>query len=457
MTREEVIQLIDNQKSAQDNEKLRNYFSDFNNIQSNRNTIVFYVSGRTGTSVFRLEAQMFAIYKLTNEFNLVYTEQLPPSLVNLAELLIIHRASDKGYEVENVLKCWASDKIKPFVIHNVDDNESILPKSHPLYSVWKMNNRDKQSIHSLRNSDAVEITTHKLKQYCLNHNKNTFISRNQFNWKNPQWNLTKKRPIQEFITNATEEQIKHFEFPENWNEKIVINWAGLTSHFNDLEKMAPIMKALHDKYSNVVFCIAGMALKDSYIEVDQATGKMTEKPIPIEQTYRYRVTELFKGFEPERLRVFDALQTEEYGWFFSLSDLGMVFVEHNTFNQCKSEIKAVEYLKYKSIPVISKFGGYEDLYDILLKEGKFSPQLLDKFFTKSEFDPHEWVQRFSNLIDGFYTEEQQKAAEELSVFCTQFWDIDSSIANRLSIYKNFIEKNIENQEVAIQNLQFEFA
>ena len=53
------------------------------------------------------------------------------------------------------------------------------------------------------------------------------------------------------------------------DDKIIIGWAGLTSHFSDIKRMAPIMKTIHDKYPNTYFVVAGMALKDSQVEIHE--------------------------------------------------------------------------------------------------------------------------------------------------------------------------------------------
>lgn len=460
MTRQEIIELSLNEKSQTDHEKLKSFFADLNNVQSQRQTIVFYTSGETGTSFYRIFMPMLAIYRATDEFNLVYTENLSPVYLNLANLIVIHRASDQADLAHSIYKMWPSDKPRPYLIHNVDDNESLLPKTHPLYAVWKIHKRDQQSIRSLRECDAVEITTNKLRNYCLAHNKNTFITRNYFNWKMPQWNLSKKRPIQEFITNATSEQISHFEFPSEWNDKIVVGWAGLTSHFEDIKKMAIILKDIYDKYPNTVFCLAGMALKDSQINIEQGPDGKTitrEVEIPEDQKYRNRVKKLFEDFAPERIRIYDALQLSEYGWFNSLFDIGLAYVEHNVFNSCKSEIKVVEYMKYGVIPIFSDFAGYSDLIQIMENDGGFSSQETTKLSCRTEYNLEEWSNKISYWIENFNSDERKNLSKRMSEFVSSFYDIDRTTPERISKYKKFIEDQIEREESSIQQITYEFA
>ena len=53
------------------------------------------------------------------------------------------------------------------------------------------------------------------------------------------------------------------------DDKIIIGWAGLTSHFEDIRRMHAIIKEVHDKYPNTYFVLAGMALKDSHVEISE--------------------------------------------------------------------------------------------------------------------------------------------------------------------------------------------
>ena len=58
---------------------------------------------------------------------------------------------------------------------------------------------------------------------------------------------------------VTERNVAGDWFPTD--DKIIIGWAGLTSHFEDIRRMHAIIKPIHDKYPNTHFVLAGMALK----------------------------------------------------------------------------------------------------------------------------------------------------------------------------------------------------
>ena len=85
-----------------------------------------------------------------------------------------------------------------------------------------------------------------------NHDKKVKVFRNMMDFDLPQWQIKKSNPFAE---------------DKDVSNRIVVGWVGLTSHFQDLVKLKPIMKIIHDKYEHVDFIIAGMALKDTYVEV----------------------------------------------------------------------------------------------------------------------------------------------------------------------------------------------
>ena len=91
------------------------------------------------------------------------------------------------------------------------------------------------------------------------------------------------------------------------DDKIIVGWAGLTSHFEDIKRMAPIMKAIHDKYPNTHFVLAGMALKDTAVEItedEQGNKKFEEKEIEDKsQTYKGRIEALFADIDPNRMKI----------------------------------------------------------------------------------------------------------------------------------------------------------
>ena len=465
MTREDIIELSNNYKTQAERDILKRFFSispqpthsDLAKLNYSKNTIVFSCPGESGTSYFRILEPLLAIYRETDEFNLVYTESIAPIHFNIANLIIVHRAGPFHDMAHSVINHWPSHRVKPYIIHNVDDNETNLPRTHPMHLMWQVQKRDQQALRSLRDSNGVEITTRKMKQVMLNHNKNVWITRNYFNWNLPQWKLEKKKPLSDFRTNLTEEQKKHFEFPEEWNDKIVIGWAGLTSHFEDLKKMQPILKAIHDKHPNTVFVLAGMALQDSMydIDIDPKTREPIIKEKPMEEKLRYkkRVTDVFEGFDMSRMKIYDALLLEDYGWFYSLFDIGIAYIEHNSFNAAKSEIKVVEYMKYGALPVFSNFGGYADLLDIMVANNIIESNEVSLFGCRTEFNKTEWINKISHIIDNIDTEQMNSYRTRFKSFVEDYYNIDNNIINVITEYKRLMEDYGEKQNTQILQLK----
>ena len=471
MNREEIIELSNNYKTPEEIKILEDYFSDPRNINPQKETIAFTVISKTGTSWHRIEEPMLSFYRKTDEFNLLYCHNgVNPSIYNVSSLIIDHRASDASDFFLNIRKFSSLDKKRPIVLHSCDDNESLLAKSHPLFHIWAAANRAKQSIRAISDSDGVETTTRKLQQYCQNYNKNVFIQRNYFNFKLPQWNLKKKQQLTDFVELkpstfndnpwSVEDQKEHFYFPKEWKGKVVLGYIGLTSHFEDLKKLAPMMKKIHDKYPQTVFIIAGSALKDSMfmIEKDPNTGKDIVKETPItnfKDTYEYRVKELFSGIAEDRIKFYRALPLEQFGWFSSLCDINFSLIEQNTFNAAKSEIKVVEAARYGNVSIYSDFGGYADYNHILKTEGKFSSEEISSMSCRSECDHEEWVSKISYWVERVNSEEYLLFSERLRNFVTNYYEIDNHIGERISKYKGLIEAQMESEHIRITKMNGE--
>lgn len=417
-------------RDGEEREKIKKLFMTPPSINEERPTIVFSTPSETGTSYFRLFEPMRAMYKkFSDEANFVYTEKLQPEHVDMADCILMHRCGELHSKYLNVARMWPKTEVRPLVIHDVDDNEFNLPATHPMKELWEQAGKDKMSVHSLKYSDYITTTTPKLKETFNNFNKNVSVFPNKFDWSLHQWNLDKEQVRREML--------------EEWfptDDKIIIGWAGLTSHYADIEKMAPILKVIHDRYPNTHFIIAGLALKDSNVKVEMVNGKKTFKEVDVEdesKTYSGRVKALFNRFDQKRVKFFKALPLEEYGKFYSLFDISMAYIEHNTFNSCKSEIKVVESLRYGCPTIYSNFGGYRDFSQSL-------PSSLDnKRFYLKDNSRQKWVNALANCIDNL--DESKKHALALRDYVSDIYNIDNSIEDHFYFIREKIEEHREKQ------------
>jgi hypothetical protein len=433
MERSEVIALSNSYTNGEERGKLKNFFSDFNQMRTNRRTIVFSTPSETGTSYFRIFEPMLAIYRSTDEFNLVYTEKLTPMLIELADLVVAHRAGIEHDQLHSVVKYFQRDKIRPVVVHNVDDNEFNLPASHPMRDMWITAKKDKMSLRSIRESDFIETTTNKLVNTFKQYNRNVELRRNRFNWSLPQWNLNKS------------------EKQKMFGDKFVIGWCGLTSHFQDLVKMKPILKYIQDKYPFVHIILAGMAIADKKYEVtrDPKTNKEIITELDVDnpaETYRERVKTLYGDLDQDRISIFDAVGLEEYGKFYSWMDLGIAYIEHNGFNACKSPIKSIEYNRYGSPCVYSDFGGYRDYHQELDAAKILDDSLINNMACAHEFD-REWIEKISFWTELWRDDKAQfeSIGDQLRNFVSDFYSIDNHIHEQIHFYNDLIDQKRERE------------
>ena len=344
--------LYANQKERQE---LKTALSTFDNLDPNKKTILFTVPSETGTSYFRVLTPLFAMAeKAPDAFNYVYCEQeqFPITWLQDVDVWVQHRAGGVHSFYLKMVKKFPIDVKSPVNIHDVDDDEVNLPPNHAMKQMWYGTSKHEMAKYQLGNVDFISTTGRMLKREFMKYQKpdNIKIFRNMFNWALPQWNLEKPK-----------------------HKNITIGWAGLTSHFDDLKKMAIILKKIHDTYPDVEFKIAGITRTDEqykYIDENGEKKFIKEKVNDYKNTYHYRITQLFKDFNKDRIEFFGVLPLEQYGEFYTKWDINLAYVEHNGFNSRKSEIKIVEGARYKNINIYSNIGGYQEYTNNLPAELK---------------------------------------------------------------------------------------
>ena len=430
MNREEVLEKAQF-KNHEEREDLKNYFTQPPDMDMSKKTIVFSTPSETGTSYFRVFEPMRALWKhFPDDANYLYTENIQPNHMRIADCIVMHRCGNLHSHFLSVARMWPRTERRPIIMHDADDNEFNLPATHPMKELWIESGKDKMSIQSLKHSDCITTTTEKLKKTFGNFNSEVEIFRNQFDWELPQWNLDKNEMRKEML--------------EDWfptDDKIIIGWAGLTSHFEDIRRMHAIIKPIHDKYPNTHFVLAGMALKDSHVEIHMDDeGKKSFKEVEIEDEsllYKNRIKDIYKDLDPNRFKLFDALPLEEYAKFYSLFDISLAYVEQNAFASCKSEIKVIESLHYGCIPVFSEYGGYRDFW-------KAAPdRVKHKNMAISVQSPGPWINAIGHWVENF--EDGKRRTAQLKEYSDDIYDINKHCEERLSFYLQRTEEFNEAQ------------
>lgn len=404
--------------------QMKQFFIDnLYNLDSNKKSILFSTPSETGTSHFRVLELMRAIYtKYPEKYNLVYTEKFDMQFFNRFDLIIQHRASDIHTAMLHTAKQLKHRK-KIAIVHDVDDDEINVPKSNPLYDMWYAAGKDKMAAYQLSNVHYITTTGNELQKRFKKYNKNVKIRRNSFDWNLPQWNLS---------TTWRDEK--------NKEGKIVIGWAGLTSHFQDIRKMYNILKPIHDKYPNTYFVLAGMPTKNtaSTITVNPQTGKKeySEKEVTrYEDTYKYKVEQIYKEFDKDRIEFLDVLSLSEYGKFYSMFNIGLAYTEDNHFNHAKSEIKIIEYMKYGAVPIFSHMGGYKD-FNLALPQ-----ELKDLNYSVLADNPTEWTRKLSLILDNYNIYNEK--AIKLKSYVEDKYFIGNQVDEICEFYDKLINGEIE--------------
>jgi glycosyltransferase involved in cell wall biosynthesis len=408
--------------NGEEREAAKRFFLD-RQLDMNKKSIVFSTPSETGTSYWRLFLPMCALYKkYPDKYNLLYTEAMTPNHVRLADLWVQHRAGAENEHFTKVIQMWPKDLKKPIIIHDVDDNEYDLPKRHPMRDMWYAAGKDKMALYQIKTVDYVTTTGSRLQQEfnkVRNHDKKVKVFRNQMDFDLPQWQIKKSNPFAE---------------DKDVSNRIVVGWVGLTSHFQDLVKLKPIMKIIHDKYEHVDFIIAGMALKDTYVEVTDnpdGTKNIKEEEVKDEKRkYRYRVERLFSDLSKDRIKFYDAKPLENYAEFYTWLDISLAYVEHNTFNACKSEIKVVEPGYFGVPSVFTKWGGYEDMWNNMPTDLKKPHLAINHEYAKP------WVEALSYWIEN--PKERIAYGKKFSKWIKQEYDVNRNIDERVEFYDELL-------------------
>lgn len=418
-------ELSNNYKNGEERNQLKSFLTD-PKINNNRKTIVFSTPSETGTSFFRVLEPAFSIIRQNpDEFNIIYTEGITPAHFNIADLIVMHRADQRHTLLIEVAKKLPKTSKRPLILHDVDDNEFQLPKSHSMKDLWLTFKKDQHSLYAIKNSDYINTTGRNLANVFLTYNKNVKIFRNFFNWKLPQWNRN------DLI----------IENKNKYKDKIVLGYCGLSSHESDLRKLSRIWKKIHDTFPNTHFIVSGIVTVDIMYQIeknpDGSISSKEQKVTDPEHTYRGRITKYFEDFDQDRIELQDSKNLENWGEFYTQYDINCVYVEQNTFNKCKSDIKLVEGLHYNNIPIFSDWGPYNEFYYNLPNELKD-----DKIKCVTE-NQNEWVEKISHIINNI--EKYRNYTKKLKEYSDKLSDIDFHINERINYYNEIIEKHDDNE------------
>ena len=228
-----------------------------------------------------------------------FSQRVKADFLEQFDVVIFQRPSS-----ERMVK-WIEfcNSIGILTVGEIDDNLWVIHEQNPAYKVW---NRQRLSglEQCMRIVQMVTTTTQALADYLKPLNSNVAVLPNML-------------PAEYWQVRQTESS----------DGKIVIGWAGSTSHWPDLELIKSVMPQILNEYPKTEFHIAGL----------------NRNPFP----------------EHKRMKVVAPVHGEDFALLLATFNIGLVPLINGMFNDCKSDLKYIEYAMV-GLPVIaSKVDAYE--------------------------------------------------------------------------------------------------
>ncbi len=197
-----------------------------------------------------------------------------------------------------------ANSLGKMTIYEIDDDFWNLDKANPAYEFWNQPGVLQTTEACIKQAKVVTTTTPRLARFLSGFNKNVYILPNML--PGECWKVSKDK--------------------KGKDEPLVIGWAGGMSHFADLKVLGGTIEQLLDEYPNIEFHVAGAAEVPFYPH-ERAKGLA---PVPIAD-----YAQLLKGF-----------------------DIGIAPLTGSHFNNCKSDLKFLEYSMVGIPSVVSKVESY---------------------------------------------------------------------------------------------------
>lgn len=234
-------------------------------------------------------------------------EGIPQSLLKEYHAVVYQREIDTtGKSVEKI-KYFHNLGLK--VIFDIDDYWH-LHDQHPLNKVYKHYNIAIQTEEIFRHVDIVTCTTEILKEKILKFTDKVEVYPNCLNLEDPQWQPNKKE-----------------------SEFIRFGYVAGVHHMKDIDILRnPILK-----------------IKSKGLNAQLILGGFDNNP-----HYRYYEEVMNKG----NYQRIDALPVHEYGNIYNYTDVSLIPLDNNRFNECKSEIKLLEAAAHGNAAIVSNVKPY---------------------------------------------------------------------------------------------------
>jgi glycosyltransferase involved in cell wall biosynthesis len=294
----------------------------------------------------------------------VTTEGINEKLVQENDIFVLKGTVDK--EGIALLRAYQKKRGKKIVV-DMDDLPDLNP-DNPYMAEHTGNNNSEVIKITLGIADMVTTTTKKLKNQLLEYNNNVVVLPNYLNM--DRWDL-KQLP--------------------NTSDKIRIGWIGSLTHMKDLELVVEPLKRIMKEYKNVQVVFMG----------------------------DLRIKEMFEGYNVEVMLgvPFEFYPLRLHGLRL---DIGLAPLQKNIFNECKSNIKFMEYAITKTAgvysPTVYQHKGFEPKFGLVA------------------YDENGWYHSIRNLIE--YPELRREIAEGAYRHVTARMDLKTHAPKWLEAYQS---------------------
>ena len=409
-----IPDFVDITSTEEDRLRSKQYF--INNakfIDPDKKTFLFIVPDDDGTCHFRILEPLRAIARLyPDKYNLIFSQGLSIPQTIKPDVVILHRPETRALPVITAIK-ETLPKCK--FVFDMDDN-IYLKEDHHVYHIWQSLKLSEISESLARMADCIFTSTPTLKKVFARLNKNVVVVSNGFDFRLPQWNLK-----QDWLSE------------KNAEGKIVIGWAGGSSHLKDQEAMSKFLRIIHDQHKNTHFVIGGVPTVDHFVQIiyDPVTKKdrhvTTEAPEHIK--YKNVLGGFFSKFDKDRIDFINTMGLSEYGKCYSMMNINLAYTEDTQFNRCKSDIKVIEGLAYGAIPLFSYMGGYKDYFD----------SLVDKDYGIMVINSVEqtWARKLSDIITNY--DRYKKLAARLKESALDTHSVDRKAKERIELFEKLMK------------------
>lgn len=295
------------------------------------------------------------------------------------DLLIVQREFCVNLPFDELKEMLHDTNVK--IIYEIDDNLLDLYPSHPLYYIYKNNKNFYQQY--LSKSDLITVTTPSLKNSLKHYSDKIAV-----------------------LPNYIDEEIWKFDIKNKFsNKKIKILFSGSKTHIKDLEEIEDAIIAIYNEFKDQIELIFWGDVSNK-IENNCSITKIDEHI----QSY------------------------SDYSKFLiNLNiDIGLIPLKMNKFNQCKSNIKWLDYSMAGIASILTDFEPYnttviDQINGLLVKN-----------------NPKEWYEAIKELIVN--NNKRKAIANNAYDFVKSNFTIQKNMMKWYSVYSSLIRLDTTKQK-----------